>query len=176
MKEKTLKTSTVFSGKLLKVEVLDVELESGVKSRREIVRHPGAVAVLAERPDGKFVFVRQYRKPIEQELLEMVAGTLDFGENPDACARRELKEETGYDAAELKKLGVIALAPGYSDERLHLYYAKLVPARGTEDPDEDEHLEVVCLTAAEFERLIRKGEIEDSKTLAAWLLHTRKIA
>jgi ADP-ribose pyrophosphatase len=176
MNERTLSSKTVFEGRLLKMEVVEVELESGVKSRREIVRHPGAVAVVAQLPDKRFVFVRQYRKAIESELLEIVAGGLERGEKPDNCARREIKEETGHEVAGLKKLCVVALAPGYSDERLHIYFARLKPTRGNPEPDSDEELDVVYLKAGEFETMIRKGKICDSKTLAGWLLYRMMIA
>ena len=93
--EKTLASRTVFDGKLLCLEVIDVEVEPGVESVREVVRHPGAVVLLPQLPDGRFVLVRQFRKAIEEEILEAVAGTLDPGEDPLNCAGRELAEETG---------------------------------------------------------------------------------
>jgi ADP-ribose pyrophosphatase len=171
MIEKTLTTKTVFQGRLLKVQVLEVKLDGGVRSRREIVRHPGAIAVVAQLPDKRFVFVRQYRKAVECSLLEIVAGCLEPRENPDKCARREIKEETGYDVGSLKKLCVVALAPGYSSERLHVYFARLKASRGIATPDEDERIQVVCLTASAFEKMVRNGRIGDSKTLAGWLLY-----
>ena len=173
--EKTLSTKTVFKGRILRVDVVGVETADGVKSEREIVRHPGAAVILAQLPDGRFVFVRQYRKAVELELLEVVAGTLESGEDPDACAARELHEETGYKAATLTKLGVAYPAPGYTAEKLHIYFAKLQPEQGGGTPDVDEHLDVVYLTAAEIERLISEGEMTDGKTLAAWLLYCRRI-
>ena len=176
MIEKTLSSKTVFQGRLLKVEVVEVELDRGVRSRREIVRHPGAVAVVAQLPDKRFVFVRQYRKAVESSLLEIVAGCLERGENPDNCARREIKEETGYDVGSLKKLCVVALAPGYSSEKLHVYFARLKASRGIATPDEDERVDVVCLTASAFERMVRNGKIGDSKTLAGWLLYKTMVA
>jgi ADP-ribose pyrophosphatase len=174
MQEKTLSTTTAFSGRLLKVEVVEVELESGARSRREVVRHPGAVAILAELPDGRFVLVRQFRKAIEQDLLEVVAGTLDKGEDPDDCARRELREETGYSPETLTRLGAVFVAPGYSQEMLHVYHARLNPTPGCLSPDDDEKLEVVCLTAAQLEQMMKAGEIADAKTLAAWLLYVKR--
>jgi len=90
MKEKTIKSRTVFKGRLLKIDVLDVEVEPGRRSIREIVRHPGAAVVLARRPDGMFIFVRQFRKPAEKIILEVVAGGLEKAESPVACARRDV--------------------------------------------------------------------------------------
>ena len=171
MKEKTISSKMVFDGKLLKVEVQEVELAGGIRSIREIVRHPGAIAVLSQLPDGRYVFVSQYRKPIEKDLLEVVAGTLEPGEDPEECAKRELIEETGYTCDSIRKLSVLHLAPGYSTEEIHLYYALLKPEQAEACPDDDEKLDVVYLSAKEVESMISGGEIEDAKTLAAWLLH-----
>lgn len=175
MHEKTLATRRAFDGRLLKVDVLDVELESGVKSVREIIRHPGATVVLARLPDGRFIFVRQFRKPLEREMLEVVAGTLDPGESPEQCAARELEEETGYRPAELVKLGVIVPAPGYTDEKLHCYYAPVKPERGEAVGDHDEAIEQVYLTEREIGELMASGGIEDAKTIAAWHLYLVKV-
>ena len=174
MYEKTLTSTPAFSGRLLNVEVLEVELEPGVRSRREIVRHPGATAIVARIPDGRFVFVRQFRKPIETELLEIVAGGLEKGELPADCARREIKEETGHDVLSLRPLGTAYPAPGYTDEILHLFFAELSATRDAQHGDHDERITVEYLTEAEVEALLDQGAIHDGKTLAAWLLFTRK--
>jgi ADP-ribose pyrophosphatase len=170
MKEKTTKTTRAFDGRLLKVDVLEVELENGQKAHREIIRHPGAVVVLGRLPGGDYVFVRQYRKAIDAYLVEAVAGTLNTGEDPDACARRELAEETGYTATAMTKLGVMVPAPGYTEERLHVYFADLHPERGAMAPDEDEKVHVVLLKPDEVEDCLKSGPILDAKTLAAWWL------
>jgi len=162
-----------FQGRLVCVEVLDVELDGGKRAVREIVKHPGATVILAQLPDQRFVLVRQYRKAIEQALLEVVAGTLDPGEDPESCARRELTEETGYTAKSLRKLGVMYPAPGYSEEVLHVFFAALLPKRGTMRPDDDERLEVEYFTAEALETRIAAGEIRDAKTLGAWALYRR---
>lgn len=174
MHEKTLSVRRGFTGKLLNLDVVDVELAHGLRSVREIVRHPGGVVILARLPDGRFVLVRQFRKALESVLLEAVAGTLHPGEDPTLCARRELEEETGYQAETLVRLGVIAPAPGYTEERLHLFYATLHPQAGALSPDEDEKIEVVQLTATQVEALMLSGEIWDAKTLAAWFLMKAK--
>jgi ADP-ribose pyrophosphatase len=174
VKEKTLSSEWAFRGRLLHVQVQQVELENGHRSVREMIRHPGAAVVLAQLPDGRFVFVRQYRKPLDKELLEATAGTLKEGEDPESCAHRELEEETGYRARRLSRLGVVYPAPGYTDETLHLFYAELEPGQGKLSPDEDEKLEVVHLTRAEFEALLAKGLVEDAKTLSAWLLFVNR--
>ncbi|MFC1499332.1 NUDIX hydrolase, partial [Verrucomicrobiota bacterium] len=173
MNEKTISSKTIFDGRLLKLELLDVELENGIRSSREIVRHKGAVAILAQLPDERFVFVRQFRKAIEKDLLEIVAGTLESGENPVDCAKREMKEETGFTCDELKKLGVVYLTPGYSSEQTHLFYAGLLPEAKKATPEDDENLDVVYVTAEQLEEMISGGKIEDAKTLAAWMLYQK---
>ncbi len=175
MHEKTIHLETAFRGKLVQVDVLDVELDCGKRAIREIIKHPGAAVILAQLPDERFVLVRQYRKAIETALLEAVAGTLDPGESPETCARRELTEETGYTAESLHDLGVIYPAPGYSEERLYVYYAKLSPERGPMRPDDDERLEVECFSTDELESMMERGEICDAKTLAAWTLYRRRL-
>ncbi|MDP2989637.1 MAG: NUDIX hydrolase [Kiritimatiellota bacterium] len=175
MNEKTVSSQPVFDGRLLKLDVLEVELDNGRRARREIVRHPGAVAIWARAPDGRFVFVRQFRKAIEQELLEIVAGTREAGETPEACARREIREETGYAVKTLTPLGCIFTAPGFCTEQIFLFYAELAqngPDFGelsrAAEPDPDEHLDVVLLDEAEWKAMMSRGAIQDAKTLAAW--------
>jgi ADP-ribose pyrophosphatase len=168
--EKTLVSRTVFDGKLLCLEVINVEVEPGIESVREVVRHPGAVVLLPQLPDGRFVLVRQFRKAIEEEILEAVAGTLDPGEEPLSCAGRELAEETGYVAAELHNLGTMFPAPGYTDECLHVFFARLTGESVERCPDEDERIENVLLAESEIEDLIADGEVRDAKTLGAWML------
>ena len=167
MNEKTVSFQQVFDGHLLKLDVLEVELDNGRHARREIVRHPGAVAIWARAPDGRFVFVRQFRKAIEQELLEIVAGTLETGETPEACARRELREETGYAVKTLTPLGCIFTAPGFCTEQIFIFYAELAGG-GAAAPDPDEHLDVVLLDESKWKAMIACGAIQDAKTWAAW--------
>lgn len=174
MKEKTLGRKTGFQGRLLKLEVMTVELD-GVRSTREVVRHPGATAVLAELPDGRFIFVKQYRKPVERELIEIVAGVKHRGEQPARCAVREVREETGYTVRRLTSLGSILPSPGYTDEELHLFHAMLNPRKGKRGLDEDERISLCYLTARQVERLLKTGRVRDGKTLAAWLLYRLRI-
>ena len=167
MNEKTISSQRAFDGRLLKLDVLEVELDNGRHARREIVRHPGAVAIWAHAPDGRFVFVRQFRKAIEQELLEIVAGTLEAGETPEACARREIREETGYAVKTLTPLGFIFTAPGFCTEQIFIFYAELAGG-GAADPDPDEHLDVVLLDEAAWKAMMSRGAVQDAKTCAAW--------
>ncbi len=97
--EKTLHSERVYTGRIIDVDLVDIELPDGRKAKREVVRHGNAVAVLARRPDGKFVFVKQYRKAAEEALVEVIAGGLEKGEDPEAGARRETAEETGFTEA-----------------------------------------------------------------------------
>lgn len=173
--EKIVRRRAAFRGRLLRVDVLNVRLKSGVCSVREVVRHPGAVAVLARVPDGRFVFVRQYRRAVGRVLCEIVAGTLEKGENPRVCAVRELAEETGFRAKGLCRLGRVLPAPGYTDEVIHLYMADVDARPRSCSPDADEEIETVFLTAPRVNRAIRSGEICDAKTIAAWYCYLDRI-
>jgi ADP-ribose pyrophosphatase len=174
MDERILRTETCFQGRLLRLDRLEVELEPGRHATREVIRHPGAAVILPQLPDGRFVFVRQYRAAVGEDVLEAVAGTMGWGEDPAVCAHRELREETGCEAEELVKLGVVYPAPGYTEERLHLFLARLKPHAGPPRPDEDERLEPVLLTAGEISRAILEDRIRDAKTIAAWWLYEKR--
>ena len=173
--EKTLTKKTIYTGRILTLEVQEVELPDGTRAPRELIRHAPAVGVLARRPDGAFVFVRQFRKAVERVMLEIVAGICEPGEAPAATAARELREETGYTAAKLVELGSAFATPGYVDEQFTLFFAELDAVGGATEHDVDERVEAVVLGRAEFERMLRAGEIIDAKTLAAWLLFEKKI-
>jgi ADP-ribose pyrophosphatase len=170
MTEQIIAKKTVFEGRVMRVEVREIELSNGRRSTREVVCHPGAVVVLAERPDGRFVLVRQYRAAVEAELLEMVAGTLEPGEAPEVAARREMAEESGYQVESLRPLGVIIPCPGYSAERLYCFYARVGQQPGASCPDFDESVAGVVMTAAEVEAAIASGELQDAKSIAIWHL------
>jgi ADP-ribose pyrophosphatase len=126
------------------------------------------VAILPFDAQGRVLMLRQFRAPIEDWLLEIPAGTLEPGEPPLACAKRELIEETGFAARRWRKLGVIYNAPGYSSERIHLYKAwDLRPAHGEQDADE--HIELAVMTMSEVQGAVKDGRITDAKTLCALL-------
>ena len=175
MNETTLSRETVFSGRIFDVERLQVQLADGTRSVRDIIRHSGAVGIIAEREDGAFVFVRQFRKAQERVLLEIVAGTLEEGEDPALCAARELEEETGHRAEAITHIGFVLPSPGYVDERIELYHARLVGAPAGQKLDADERVERAVLTRAEVEAAIDSGELCDGKSIAAWHLYLRKI-
>lgn len=169
MFEKTLSRKMIHQGRILAFEEMTVELENGRTAHREIVRHGGATVILVRRQDGIFVLVRQFRKPVERILLEAVAGGLEPGEDPETGARREVREETGYEVRRIIPLGLIFMSPGYCDEVLHLFYAETANTPAETDLDEDERVEVVLLTAADMAAAVAPGgAIEDSKTLALW--------
>ena len=170
MREKTIGSKTVFEGRILRIEVLDVELPNGRISTREIVRHGVAVAVIARRRDGRFVFIRQFRKALERICFEVMAGNCDPGEESEASAVRELKEETGYEADSIRFLAPIYPSVGYCDERIDVFYAE-VHEPGDTQFDPDEEIETVLLTEEEMAEQIRTGQVQDAKTLAAWTLY-----
>ena len=168
VEEQTLTSQWLYRGRILGLEVQDVRLANGRQAVREIVRHGPAVAVLARLPDGRFLFVRQFRKPVEQALLEVVAGNREPGESAEDCARREMEEETGHRVARLEALGFIYPSPGYVDERIDLFFAEVEAEPGATKQDEDENVAAVRLTRTEA-RAELKERVVDSKTLAAWL-------
>ena len=166
--EKTLACERKYTGKIINVDLIDIELPDGRRTKREVVRHGPAVAILARRPDGKFVFVQQYRKAAEEALIEVIAGGLEAGEDPVEGAKRETAEETGYEVTTIKYLTTIICTPGYCEERIHIYYAELAANAHDQDQDPDENVYPVILSETEVEDAIRKGTIFDSKTLSAW--------
>jgi ADP-ribose pyrophosphatase len=163
--EPTISTKQIFEGKVISLQVDEVELQNGTKGTREIVKHPGAVAVIAI-VDGKLLVVEQYRKPLERFQVEIPAGKLDRGEDPADAARRELREETGYSCETVKLLHSMATSPGFADEVIHIYLADGLHS-GEAQPDEDEFLNVEALTMEEAERYAAEGRICDAKTLLA---------
>ena len=167
--EKTLATERKYTGRIISVDLLDIELPDGRKAKREVIRHGNAVAILARRPDGRFVFVKQYRKAAEEALVEVIAGGLEPGEDPVEGAKRETAEETGYEVKSIQFLTTIICTPGYCEERIHLYFAELADGRHAQDQDPDENVYPVILSAEEVEDGIRRGTIFDSKTLSAWV-------
>jgi ADP-ribose pyrophosphatase len=167
--EKFLESKVVFDGKLLKVYCDTVELPNGKEATREFIKHPGAVAVVPVTPEGNIVLVRQYRYPTGKALLEVPAGKLDPGEQPDECALRELAEETGYVAQNIRKLSSIYTTPAFTDEIIHIYIADNLTV-GTSCPDDDEFLAVEVYTKEEIRAMLKNGTINDAKSMIALML------
>lgn len=154
----------LFRGKLRAVRET-VRDDSGREFRFELIHHPGAVVVLPILDDGTLVLIHQYRHALRSTIFELPAGTLEAGEEPIVCARREIREEIGYDAREIIPLGVLHPAPGFCDEVQHLFVAKgLFESPATKDLDEV--IEVRPMTCVEVEAAIRAGAITDAKTIA----------
>lgn len=164
--EKTLSERKGFDGKFITVSTFDVELANGRKSIREVVKHPGGVVVVAQKDENTILMVKQYRYPIKQVSLELPAGRLEKGENPDSAIKRELEEETGYLAKTWKSLGHIYTTPGICDEKLYLYYATDLTFK-KQNPDEGEIIEFYEYKIDEIFKMIKSGEINDAKTICA---------
>ena len=161
--EKTLNSQVVFDGKVMTVIKDDVELSDGSKSYREVVIHPGGVVIVALK-DKKVILVKQYRYPLKSENIELPAGRLEIGEDPQEAAKRELEEETGYRAKSWQSLGYINTTPGICTEKLYLYLAKNLEYVG-EHPDKGEFLKCSQYTLEEVFSMIKSGQINDSKTI-----------
>lgn len=162
-----LETRLVHQGRVVRVSVDRVRLPNGVAVDLDMVRHPGAAAVVPFQDDDRILLVRQYRWAAGGFIYEIPAGKLD-GEDPETCARRELEEEVGMRAGLLTSLGSVLTAPGFTDERIHLFAARnLTPVPSRLEPDEV--LEVVSRSLEEVLSMVRRGDIDDGKSLAALL-------
>ena len=160
---------TMFSGLIFDVNRIHVTLPNGHESARDVVRHRGAVAVVALTDDGRICLVRQYRTALDRVTVEIPAGKLDPGEDPLTCAKRELLEETGMVADRMAFLTTLATTPGFTDERIHLYMAMGLTF-GPAHPDEDEFLNVDLVPLDELIDAVLDGRIEDSKTVCGALI------
>lgn len=167
--EKTLSIQQIYDGNIIKVEKQTVSLPDGKEATRDIVRHPGASAVIPLNEKGELYMVTQYRKPIEKVSLEIPAGKLDKGEDPAVCAKRELKEETGLEAGKIQHLVSIHSTPGFSDEVLHLYLATDL-AEGDACADEDEFISSERIPVGKLVDMVLNHEITDAKTIIGVLL------
>jgi ADP-ribose pyrophosphatase len=168
LEEKTIKSDHIFSGRVISLQVDEVELPNGKTSKREIIKHPGAVAILPITNDGKIVMVEQFRKALERTIVEIPAGKLEKGENPLECARRELEEETGYVCEKLDWLISFYTSPGFADEIVHLYVATgLSKKEDAAQLDEDEFVNIVELSLSEATQYVEEKKIYDAKTAYA---------
>jgi ADP-ribose pyrophosphatase len=166
--EHRLRSEVVHQGSFLQVRLDTVRLPHGGQATREYVVHPGAVVVIGLLDDGRVLLERQFRYPVGRVMTELPAGKLDAGEEPLACARRELLEETGYTAGEWAYAGPMHLAIGYSTEVIHVFFARRLKA-DERQLDADEFLDVCSMTPAELLEGCRRGEVTDAKTLSCCL-------
>ncbi|WP_407268785.1 NUDIX hydrolase [Radiobacillus sp. PE A8.2] len=166
--EKTTQTEEIFTGKVINLRVDDVLLPNGKTSKREIIKHPGAVAVIAITPDEKIVFVEQYRKALEKSIIEIPAGKMETGEKPDVTALRELEEETGYTTEQLTYVTSFYTSPGFADEIIYIYEAEnLKQLHISKALDEDEFVELMELSLDEAIQMVNEQRIHDVKTVYA---------
>lgn len=167
--EPTIESRRPFSGELVNLRVDIVRLPNGRLASREVVEHSDCVSVVPVDENGNVILVRQYRKPIEQFLLEVPAGGIVAGEDPKEAARRELSEETGYHATTLKELGRFWTSPGFCTEGMYAYLATgLTP--GARRLDEDENIEQIEIPLCKVPSMIISGEICDGKSIVSLLL------
>lgn len=170
-----LKSEVLFRGRAFAIRRDLLRTPDGRETTFDIVEHHGSVVLIPLDDEGNLLFVRQYRHAARCDLLELPAGSLDEGEASEACAVRELREETGYAAKTLEKVGEFYLAPGYSTERMSVFIARhLFPAPLTADADE--FLDVVRIPLKEALRAAEEGEIPDAKSLAALYLARKKLS
>ena len=170
--ERLIASRGVFSGRLISVRVDEVALPDGARTTREIVAHPGAVAVVPILDDGRVVMIRQHRHAAGKVLWELPAGTLRPEESPEQCAHRELMEETGYEAGSLQLLFSTYLSPGYSTELIHLFLGRLlrpVPQR----TESDERIEVIVLAMEEALGMVERGEVQNAAAICGLLAAAR---
>ncbi|WP_026590073.1 NUDIX domain-containing protein [Bacillus sp. UNC437CL72CviS29] len=166
--ERTVATEPIFDGKVIKVRVDDVVLPNGEMSKREIVNHPGAVAIIAVTDEEKLVLVEQYRKALEKEIVEIPAGKLEPGEKPEVTAIRELEEETGYVCDEMEFITSFYTSPGFADEILYVYKATGLKKKENKAAlDEDEFVELMEVSLEEAIELMKNQRIHDAKTIFA---------
>lgn len=167
--EKTISSQTIYDGRVVKLRVDTVQTADGRQTRREIVKHSDCVAIMAVDADDNILLVKQFRKPIEKELLEIPAGGIDPGEDPETSVRRELGEETGYQPRKVERLGGFYATPGYCTEYFHLYLATdLVPSQL--QAEDTEGISLTRVPVGQVSRLIASGAIADAKSIAGWFI------
>jgi len=169
VKPKTLQKREIYRGRVFSLIEQQVALPDGTLTRVETIRHPGAAAVVPMLDKSHIILIRQYRYAVGDWIWEIPAGTLFPGEDPKDCAQRELGEETAYEAGYLEKVGEVVPAPGYSDDRIHIFLATDLKEK-SQHLEEDEILEVREFAIVKVLEMIKTGEIKDAKTIAGILL------
>jgi ADP-ribose pyrophosphatase len=158
-----------YRGRIISLRVDQIHTDSGYRGIREIIEHPGAVAIVPIDDQQRIILVRQYRAAIGKMTIEVPAGTLSVGEDPLVCAHRELKEETGFQAAQIDRVGGVYTAPGISSEFITLYMATGLTA-GDANTEEDESIDLMRVSLNEALKMIHDGSINDAKSVSALLL------
>lgn len=167
-KERTIKSKVIYKGRIVTLRDDTVEMPDGRTTNREIVEHADVVAIVALDKNDNVLLVKQYRKPVEKEMLEIPAGGVEAGENPKTSAIREMQEETGYLPSTIEQIGGVYASPGYCNEFLYLYLATdLVPNKL--DGDDDENIELIRVPLSQIPQMISSGQICDGKSVAALL-------
>lgn len=162
--EKTMKSDKLYEGKLLNLRIDTVELPDKKYSKREIIEHPGAVAILPMTDDGCLILVKQYRKAVEKALLELPAGKIEVNEEPGQTAKRELEEETGFSANKIEYLLEFYTSPGFTDEKIYIFLATQLD-EGNLEGDDGEFIETTKIKVDDLIKMVDRGEILDSKTI-----------
>ena len=173
--ERCLTSRKVYEGKILNLRIDEVEVSrNGRHTKREVVEHRSAAAILARDESGKFLLVRQFRYPLNREIIEIPAGLIENGETPLEAAQRELREETGYKAERWTEMPAIWTSPGFSDEKLYTYFAENL-VHAPLKPDDDEDITLLRYSEEEVRSLLDSREPQDAKTLMAlaWSLARR---
>lgn len=166
--EKTLNSKTIFDGRVIHITLDEIELPNGHRSSREVVGHPGGVCVAALNEDNELYFVKQYRYPYHEVVLELPAGKLEKNSTPLENGIRELKEEVGATGKDYKFLGELYPSPGYTAEIIYLYFCR-IDSIGKDCPDEDEFLNIETIHIDKAVEMVLNNEIKDSKTQTAVL-------
>ncbi|MBK8032792.1 MAG: NUDIX hydrolase [Anaerolineae bacterium] len=174
MQETVLNSEEIYRGRVIQLSVLDVRLPNGKTSRRELIKHPGAVAIIALDAANNVLLVRQFRMAADRVMMEIPAGTLEPGEDPLVCAERELQEETGYRPGKLEAFGGIYVAPGYTSEFIHHFIATDLTESRLE-MDDDEFIEASFVPMTEALAMIERGEIIDGKSISGLLKVARRL-
>ena len=175
LKESQLSTEQIYKGTLLDVRRDEVSLPNGKISAREWIKHPGAACIIPVLPDGKIALIKQYRYPVQAEMIELPAGKLDPGEDPENCARRELEEEIGYIAGKLTFVCNIHPAIGFASEKMWIYLAEDL-VKTTKNTDHDEFLEIMSTDLTEAVKMVWAGKITDVKTIIGILWGERLLS
>lgn len=168
LEEKIIEREEKYKGDFLVLERVKVKLPDGNNAERDIVRHPGAVAIVAFKDDNTILMVEQFRVALNQKMLEIPAGKLEKNEKPIDCAQRELEEETGYKAKNLQHIGSIATGAGFTDEVIHIFKATEL-YKGEKGGDDDEFIDVSLYNIEDIKKLIKEGKIIDTKTISSFM-------